>query len=126
MKKILFLMIGALAFSAAASKSSRLTHDDTGYCVDSLKANHAYVLCLNGYTDHESNKILLTIGECWERTGEGYIDYAVVYTDEYGRLKPTISDDLPSGSYKVKLLIKDPASQWEVVWNQDEVQFNVD
>ena len=123
MKKFLAILIVASMVSVAVFAGT--TDGNAGYGVAGLKPNHQYVICINGYKDHESNKTLLKIGERWESTGEGYIDYARANTDDTGNLSPALKKDLPGGAYKVKFLVKDPDSKWKVVWNVDEIEFNV-
>ena len=99
--------------------------EDNSYQVTNLKPNHQYVICINGYKEHDSNKTLLKIGECWESTGEGYIDYGTINTDSTGNLTPGLKKDLPTGTYKVKFLLKDPENKWKVIWNVDDIEFSV-
>lgn len=114
----------ACAFIATASTATQ-TDEETADEPAALQPNHTYVLCINGYSGHPSNKLLLKIGELWRPTGEGYVDYASVRADGDGKIAPSIHKSLPKGDYKVKLLVKDPAQDWEVVWNKDEIEFSV-
>lgn len=90
-----------------------------------LKANHEYVLTINGYPKHSSNKKLIETCELYEPTGEGYCDFDQVSTDSSGVLSVDIEEELPKGKYRVKFLIKDPAANWVVVWSKDIVRFEV-
>jgi len=91
-----------------------------------LQPNHEYALTLNGWADHESNKLLIKEGKLWEPTGEGYYDFKKVITDSNGSLKDVeIEELLEKGIYKVKFLIKD-TSNWSVVWSDDTVKFMVE
>lgn len=91
-----------------------------------LKPSHEYVLTLNGWPDHESNKLLIKEGSLWKPTKEGYYDFKKVMTDSDGSLKGVkIEELLEKSTYKVKFLIKD-TSNWAVVWSDDTVKFIVE
>lgn len=94
--------------------------------VTGLEANHGYVLTINGWKKHSSNERLKEICEVWEPTGEAYCDFDKVSTDGEGKLSANISEELPKGKYKIKFLIKDPGSDWKVVWSDDFVKFVVE
>ena len=89
-----------------------------------LRPNHEYLLTLNGWANHESNKLLIKQCKIWEPTGEGYCDFKIVTTDSKGSISKDIEKLLDKGLYKVKLLIKD-TSNWTVVWSDDTLKFKV-
>ncbi len=123
MKKYLLIVVGVMVLTVTAINASEKAKKAPSYALRGLKPNHPYVLCINGYSDHLSNKILLKIGECWEPSGEGYIDFSSTSSDDGGCLKTNFNTSLPYGEYKVKLLLKDPYDNWKVVWHADEVEF---
>lgn len=89
-----------------------------------LKPNQKYVLTLNGWANHPSNKVLGKKCEIWEPTKEGYCDFDKVTTNDKGELDVPINEPLPKGNYKIKFLIKD-TSNWAVVWDDTLVKFEV-
>jgi len=92
--------------------------------VSGLLPDHEYVLTLNGWANHESNKLLIKQCQLWKPTGEGYCDFKKVKTDSNGSINKDLEELLDKGLYKVKFLIKD-TSNWTVVWTDDTVKFKV-
>ena len=134
MKKImcvvgLFVVVGMIQMvSVAAEQNNKCPSVScfmASYSIEGLKPLHDYVLAINGYGDHQSNRVLLGIGELWRPSGEGYCDFAHVSTDENGVLNVSVAKALPAGSYKIKFLVKDPGDDWKVVWNKDDLEFTV-
>ena len=94
--------------------------------ISGLKPDHEYVLCINGYAKHKSNKTLINYCDGYdEPTSEGYCDFAEVLTDKNGFLEINIEEELPKGKYKIKFLVKDPKADWAVVWCEDLVKFKI-
>ncbi len=89
-----------------------------------LLPNHKYVLTLNGWSNHPSNKLLPNSCQIWEQTKEKYCDIDKVSTDDKGNMDVKFKEKLPKGIYKIKFLIKD-TNDWIVVWSDDLVKFEV-
>jgi hypothetical protein len=91
-----------------------------------LRPERKYVPCLNGYTNHPSNEILIKLDKKQESTGQGYVDLEEVTSDKSGSLDVDIELKLPPAEYKIKFLLKDSEDPaWLVVFHKDNMRFEV-
>lgn len=94
--------------------------------VSGLEKDHQYVVTLNGFPKHDSNKYLED--ECRNVTpqGEAYCDFGEFTPNEEGPKDIDLEKELPKGKYQVKFFIKDKSSKHTIVWQREElVNFEV-